>query len=242
MVLCPGDLMTETDTLARNIIVPPDPHWRQLYRIGGISGFLVAALTIVGMIVYFIWPYTPGIASVTSIFTTIQTDKFGALMSLDFFDVVIMIVTIPLFVAMYATMRQVDESFALLAFVFGLFSVIMILTARPIAEMFYLGNQYAAATTDAARLQYLASGEALSTLYAGTTWMLYIFMFGVWELITSLQMLKSRIFSKPTAYLGLVLCTGMGFFIPVIGTALLLVTSLVSVVWFAMMARRLFQF
>jgi hypothetical protein len=219
----------------------PDPRWKYLYRIGGYTSFLVAALTVIAIAIYFVWPYKPGIASVTDIFATIQTNPFAALMSLDLFDVIIMIITIPLVLAMYVTMKQANESFALIAAVFGLISCVMILTARPIGEMFSLSNQYAAATTDAARLQYLAAGEALSAVFSGTTWMLYIFAFGVWELITSLQMLRSHFFGKKTGYLGLILLLGLGFFIPVIGTALLLVTSLVSTAWFILLSHRFFQ-
>jgi hypothetical protein len=219
----------------------PDPRWKHLYNIGAVTSFLVGALTVVAIAIYFVWPYKPGIVSVADIFATIQTNPFSALMSLDFFDVVIMIISIPLILAMYVTMRPAGESFALVAMVFGIFSCVMILTARPIAEMFSLANQYSAATTDTARFQYLAAGEALTAAYNGTTWMLYIFMFGVWEFITSLQMLRSHLFGKNTAYLGLVLCTGMGFFIPMIGTALLLVTSLVSSIWFILVSRRFSQ-
>jgi len=75
-----------------------------------------------------------------------------------------MVLTIPFFVAIYVSTKKANESYALLALVFGLISCILVFFMRPIAEMFYLSGQYATATTEAARNQYLAAGEALSAL------------------------------------------------------------------------------
>ena len=61
-----------------------------------------------------------------------------------------------------------NESYALLALVLGLIAAVLIVPARPISELFSLSELYAAATTDAARSQYLAAGEAILALFDGT--------------------------------------------------------------------------
>ncbi|MBI5564114.1 MAG: hypothetical protein HY870_04400 [Chloroflexi bacterium] len=115
-----------------------DPRWRELYIIGGVCGVLMSVLTILAIFIYFIWPYKPGLASPLDIFTTIHNDALAGLMSLDFFMVVIAVITIPFFLALYVALKAVNEAYALIAVVSGMISCLLIFTARPIAEMFNL--------------------------------------------------------------------------------------------------------
>ncbi len=224
-----------------------DPRWRELYLIGGVCGVLMSALTLLAVVIYFIWPYKPGLTSALDIFTTIQGDKLNGLMSLDFFMVVNTVLMIPFFLALYVALRKVNESLALLALVFGLFSCLIILPARPIAEMFDLSARYAAATTEATRSQYLAAGEARSALFNGTAWMLYFITFSVDMLIFSVLMLRTRAFSRATAYLGISLNVGVLSIFAVIpsfapiATIINLVTTVIWTIWNVLVARTLFQ-
>ena len=162
-------------------------------------------------------------------------------MSLDFFMVVVTIITIPLFLALFVALKQDNESFALIALAFGLISCTLILTVRPIAEMFYLSNQYAAATTDAAKSQYLTAGETLTSLFNGTAWILYMLLFGISQLISCLLMLRSTAFSQATAILGIILSAGMASIIPGIGVYINLLTTTVGTIWFILLARDFFR-
>jgi hypothetical protein len=225
----------------------PDPRWKDLDKIGGVCDVLMSVLTILAIVIYFIWPNKPGLTSPIDIFTTIQNDKLAGLMSLDFFMVVITVITIPFFLALYVALKQVNESYALIAVVFGMISCLLVFTARPIAEMFYLSGQYAAATTDAARSQLLAAGEALSALFNGTAWILYFITFGVDALISSLLMLRTKIFSRTTAYLGIFMNIGLlpifaviPGFAPV-ATIINLVTTIAGTLWNVLVARSFFQ-
>jgi len=224
-----------------------DPRWRDLYIIGGFSGILMSVLTVIAIVIFFIWPYKPGLTSTVDMFTTIQHDALAGLMSLDFFMVVITIISIPFFLALYVALKNVNESSALIAVVFGMISCTLILTARPIAELFYLSGQYAAATTDAARSQTLAAGEALSALFNGTAWVLYFITASVDLLISSLLMLRTKAFSKTTAYMGIFMNIGvLSVFAVVPGFTLYaamlnLVTTFVGTIWNVLVARSLLQ-
>ena len=157
------------------------------------------------------------------------------------------IITIPFFLALYVALKKVNKSYALIALVFGLISCIVIIPARPIAEMFYLSNQYFAATTDVAKNQYLAAGEALSSLFNGTAWIIYFLTFGVDLIISSFLMLRTKMFSKTTAYMGIFLNIGLlSIFAGIpsftqIATLLNLVTTIVGAIWNILVARTLFQ-
>lgn len=226
----------------------PEARWKDLYIVGGICGIVTSILIVLAIVIYFIWPYQPGLTSPADIFSTIQNNTFQGLMSLDFMMVVGTFTLIPFFLAVYISTKQANESYALIALVFGLISCILAFFMRPIAEMFYLSGQYAAATTDAARNQYLAAGEALSALFNGTSWILYMITFGVELLISSLLMLKIKAFSKATAWLGIIQNLGIFSVFAVIipetapiTTVLNLVCTSIWTIWNILVARTLFQ-
>lgn len=223
-------------------------RWKDLYIIGGICGILTSILIALAIVIYFIWPYQPGLTSPSEIFSTIQANTFKGLMSLDFMMVIATFFLIPFFLAVYISTKHVNESYALIALVFGLISCVLAFFMRPIAEMFYLSGQYAAATTDALRSQYLAAGEALSAIFNGTAWILYFISFGIELLISSLLMLKIEAFKKITAWLGIFQTIGIFSIFAVIipetaqiTTMLNLVTTLIWTVWNVLVARTLFQ-
>ncbi len=223
-----------------------DPRWKTLYKAGGITGVLMTALTILAAVVYFIWPYKLGLTSPQDIFSTLHTDPFGGLMSLDFFYLVINFMTIPFFLGLYAAVRKVNESYALIALAFGLMCCILGIITRPIAEMFWLSGRWAAATTDAAKSQYLAAGEAWGVFSNGTAWMLYFIAYGIDVVISCLLMLRTKTFSRLTAFIGLFSIIGIfsiipGFSTTVIGAYLNLSTTLIGTIWIVLVARTLFR-
>jgi len=109
--------------------------------------------------------------------------------------------------------------------------------------MLSLSDQYAAATTDAQRSVFLAAGQVMLTFYNGTAFdMSYVFG-GVVLLIISAVMLRSNIFSKVTAYVGILM--GMLMLVPptvgTIGLLLSLISLVPTAIWLILVARRLFQ-
>ena len=99
---------------------------------------------------------------------------------------------------------------------------------RPIVEMLSLSNQYAEATTPAARRQYVPAGEALTALFNGTAWLRYMVLQGNANLIYSVLIIRSSIFSKFTGYFGLII-TVVGLRVwPVAGMYVNLVTCEVA--------------
>jgi hypothetical protein len=219
-----------------------EPRWKDLYRIGGISCIIAAVLVIFAIIAFFIWPYKPGFTSTINIFTTLQNDRLGGLISLDLLMLVIVPLTILPSLALYVALKRVNESYALIALVLGVIAVASLIPARPLAELVFLSDKYAVATSEAARSQYLAAGEALLAVFSGTAWMVYNVFSVVSGLISSLLMLRSHSFSKTTAYVGIInSIAGFGFFIPVIGIILLFVSTIGTPIWYILIARTFFR-
>jgi hypothetical protein len=216
----------------------PDPRWRDLYRLGAIACIMLAAAIPLAVIAFFIWPYTPGVSSIAEIFADLQKDRLAGLMSLDLSVILLEPLAILQTLALYAALKKVNESYALVALVVGLMGILLWLTARPLVELTYLSGQYTAASSDAARNQYLAAGEALHALFNGSAWVISQFFIAISGTISDLLMLKTRFFSRWTAYTGLILAIpGFVFWVPTVGMYASLIGTLAGTVWFILLAR-----
>ena len=199
-------------------------------------------MILLGIVTYFIWPYAPGSKTTEEILRLLQSDPLGGLVSLDLFLFVGNLFSVFLFLALYVSLRPVNPSYALVALAVGLIGLVLLIPARPIFELFALSRQYAAATTDAARSQILAAGDALLALFDGTNWFMNTLLGALSLLTSSLLMLRSKTYSKATAYAGIftnaVVC---GFFIPTLGKFLLFLSLPGYMIWYFLLAKRFFQ-
>ena len=218
-------------------------RWKELYKIGAITAILSEIILVFGIVAYFVYPFAPGNISTEGIFMLLNKDKFGGLISLDFHLVLGNVFGILLFLALYISLKQVNESYALIALVLGLIADVLIFPARPISELFSLSGLYANATTEAVKNQYLAAGEALLLLFNGTSWFLNTLLGGFSLLISSLLMLRSNVFSKSTAIVGIVTNAAVClFFIPKIGLLLLFLSLPGYMIWYFQLARKFLKF
>ena len=219
-----------------------DPRWKDLYWLGGILNILIAVSIVFAIIAYFIWPFKPGLTSTENIFATLQANLFGGLMSLDLSLLVIGLINILPLLALYAALKQVNESYALIALILGLVSVAALIPSRPLIELISLSDKYAAATSESERIQYLAAGESLHSLFNGTAWMVYTILGNISTLISCALILQSNIFSKFLAYIGIVSAiSAMAVFAPAIGPIVSLLATFGGVIWSVMIARDLFR-
>jgi hypothetical protein len=235
--------MSVTDFSQKNPAPAAEPRWKELYTIGGITCILSIAIIILGVIAYLIWPYLPGYTTTEHIFAVTQNNPLAGLMALDFFLVIGNLFTILLILAMYVSLKRVNEAYALIALVLGLIAMTLIIPARPIVEMFTLSDLYANASSDAARSQYLAAGEALLSLFDGTSFATNTVFGAVSLLISSLLMLRGTVFGKAAAWVGIITNAAvLGFWLPgSAGTFLLFLSLPGYIVWYIQLAPRFFQ-
>jgi hypothetical protein len=219
-----------------------NPQYKSLYRLGGIASSVIAVSIIFAIAAYFIWPYKGSFSSMETIFATLQTDWLGGLISLDISMLLIAPINILMFLAIYAVLRQVDESVAMIALVLALMAVGLVILCRPLVELTVLSDKYAAATDAAEKMRYLAAGEALRAQLDGTAWMMQTAFFMAAGLINCALMLRTNFFSKATAWLGIIVSAiGLGFFLPGIGLLFLFINTIGSVPWCILLARDLFK-
>ena len=131
------------------------------------------------------------------------------------------------------------------ALTLGLGGLALFFAVNPTFSILYLSDQDAAATMDAQKAAFLAAGEALWANYNGTAFGLFFVLSGVAYLIIAAVMWRSSVFSKTTAYMGILM--GVMMLVPplpcmgTIGLVLSYIVIVPAAIWDILVARRLFQ-
>jgi hypothetical protein len=160
--------------------------------------------------------------------------------------------SIPIFLALYEAHKHTNKTYAALAIVLSFVGTAIYLSNNAAFPMLTLSAKYATATTDAQRTLLAAAGEAILARGEDFTPGAFIgFLFGELAIvIISLVMLRGGVFSKATAYAGLLgglflaLFTIWSTFIPVFFEISMIVAlngGLLSIAWYVLTARKLFQ-
>ena len=228
--------------------------WKTLYRIGGGTALITAILLPFEVIVFGILgqpPSTVTLSAVADTFTLFHNNKLLGLLEFDLLGIVIYILLVPTLLALYAVLRRASASLMAIGTIFFFIGITVYFTSNTIFCMLYLGDQYAAATSDAQRSMFLTAGQALLTIFTVTAFSLSYVMVSAALLIVAAVMLRSAIFSRVTAYVGILanmLAVGsiaVGStpltFSPMVGGILSLISIVPLLIWFALIGRRLFQ-
>jgi hypothetical protein len=224
-----------------NSLENPDPRWKSLYTIAGVAAFVSILVILLGFITYFIWPYTPGQDSAENILLLLYEDPLGGLVSLDLFLFIGNLFSLALFLTLYISLRQVDEAIALLALAVGLIGLVLLVPARPILELVHLSQAYVVAT-EAEKPQIVSSAATLLALFDGIGWYMNTLLGGLSLLTSSILMLRSRLYSKATAYVGIATnLVLVGFVIPPISLLMLFLCLPGYITWYILLGQRFFQ-
>jgi hypothetical protein len=218
-----------------------DSDWKSLYKVGGVAALLMFVITIVQSIIFIAYPPP---STVIDYFTLFQKNKILGLLDLDFLLIVINILLILIYLALYAALERFNKSYTAIALVIGLVGTTLFFASREATfGMLSLSSQYTTATTDAEKTMFLAAGQTLLTIYNGTAFDLSYVLGGVVILIFSVVMLQSNVFSKATAYVGIAM--GVLMLVPptvgIVGLLLSLISLIPTLIWLIPIARKFFQ-
>jgi len=217
-------------------------RWKDLYRLAGIAAIVSEIIIFLGIATYFIWPYSPGSKTTEDILLFLQENPLGGLISLDLFLFLGNLFSILLFLALFVSLKTINESYALVALTVGLIGVGLLVPSRPLFELYALSKLYIASADGALKDQYLAAGETLLLLFDGTGWFMNTLLGAISLLISSILMLRSNLYSRITAYVGIVTNLAIcGFFIPGIGVLLLFLSLPGYMIWYFLLAKKFFQ-
>jgi hypothetical protein len=212
--------------------------WNSLYKIGFISTLMTVLTIILSIISFFIWPLFP-----KDIFTVIQQNRIAGIMSLDILYLISVLFTLPIILVFYVTFSTINKSLSLILLVLGFLSIVLLINARPILEILSLSDKYAASTTEAEKLQYLAAGKATLELFNGTAYNVHLLFGNTSFLISSFLMIRSKVFSKRTAIIGIITnLVAFGMLIPFVGPFVGLVFLIGFIPWLILIAFNLLKF
>jgi hypothetical protein len=226
-----------------------DSHWKGLYKAGGVAALIIAVLLLCEIIVFSVWPQPD---TVMGYFELFHDNWLVGLLDLDLLGMAAYILFVPVILALYIALRRTSESFMAIATALFFVGISVFFATNTAFSLLYLSNRYAAATTETQRSMFLAAGQALLTLFnVGAFQVSYVIVSAAW-LIISVVMLKSSIFGRVTAYVGILAsATAIGAVAlehtPVIGGLLALIISLYFAaivflaIWVILIARRLFR-
>src|SRR5512140_1107226 len=209
-----------------------DNRWGTLYRLG--------AAAAVGLLVFVT---TPPPDTVTGWFALFHRNALLGLLDMDLLLIVDQVLIAVMFLAVCVALRRANPSWIAIALLLAVAALAAYLASNPALEMLALSRQYAVATTDAGRTVALAAGQAMVAQWTGSAFSVGYVLGALAFLIAASVMLRSNVFGRMTAWVGLVF--GVASLVPASAGTVGIVFSLVSLVpmwlWLILVARQLLR-
>lgn len=203
----------------------PDPLWRGLYKTGVGAGIGMLGIMVLQIILFIAWPPPQ---TTEDFFGLFQQSWLLGLLSMDLLYILNNMLLIPIYLALYGALKHEAESAMLVALVLGLVGIAAYFSSNTAFEMLTLSNQYAAATSASQQNALMGAGHAELARYRGTVFDVYYVLNAAALLIMAGVMLRSQVFSKTTAWFGLI--AGVLMIIPSTAGTIGLVFALLSLV------------
>jgi hypothetical protein len=180
-------------------------------------------------------------------FALLQDNGFLGLILLDLFDIVNYVLVGLMFFALYGALRGANKVAMTVAVAFDLVGVAVYLASNQAFAMLALSDRYAAAGNEAMQATFLAAGEALLAIHDPGGVHVSLLLVALAGLIASVVMLRSHVFGKATATIGVVangLVVSYFVALPLVPAMAFLFPSASApfrLLWYILIARRLFQ-
>jgi len=231
-----------------------EEKFNKIYLTGAIASVIVICLTLLDIIFGSISGgdllMIPQLA--VDKFTQLQENKLIGLYNLDLLNLIVSVIMIPVFLALYFALKNEDNSFAMLALIIFSIGTTVFIANNAALPMLDLNQKYNAATTEDQSAFFAAAGEALISKGAHGSIGAFpgFILITLSELIISLIMLQTRIFTKATAYIGLSGITLLFIylilvtFVPSAKVFAMLLAApggILSIVWMVLYTQKLFH-
>jgi len=182
--------------------------WRLLYRIGGISAFLIVAKFandgIFGLLVNsFQWDPT----TTKDWFDLFHSNPVFGLFRLSLFDMIWMILLIPFFLSICESLKTTSRSIAILSVAIGLVGIVCYVSGNNSISLMALSDKYWAATSEEARRQLSAAADTVLSLGMGTGVVVGAILVVLSSLMFSIAMLMSTLYWRLTSIAGIAVHT-----------------------------------
>ncbi|KAA3644910.1 MAG: hypothetical protein DWQ07_16030 [Chloroflexi bacterium] len=230
-----------------------DTASKSIYKIGAISAISAFVVGILEILITFLPGGSEVQETVLDWFILFQENTFLGLRNMGLLNIFLTILGIATYFALYTAHRNTRyQPYAAIAMIVSFIGVGVFLATNRAFAMLDLSNQYALGTTEAQKGILEAAGQTMLSVGASHTpgTFLAFFLSEVAGFMISIVMLRSNIFSRATAYAGIV---GFGFLLifefassfisglSAVGILFAMLGGLLSLVWYALIARKLFE-
>lgn len=221
------------------------PSHKTTYWLGGLICAILIIYSIATLVVMFMIGTPP--ETIIECFSMLNENKFLGLLRLDILTVFTMPLYYVLFYSIYIALKNHESDSLRISIIFIFAGLTLFLATPSVFSYLHLSDRYVLATSEIEKSQLLAAGEAIivSDMWHGTGPKIGGLLIQVGALIISILMLKNKVFSKATAYIG-ILTHGLdllhiliGFFLPVVGAILMPIAGTLYLVWFPLIGLRL---
>jgi hypothetical protein len=221
--------------------------WEAPCRMGGVATFILMAYSLATMIQLVALGGQP--ATAAEAFSLLQNSRVLGLLRLDLPTVLALPLYYLVFLGLFAALRRSDAAYATLSTSLAFVGVTLVLATPTALSMLSLSERYAAATTELTRVQFLAAGEAVlaADIWHGTGAIIGGLLLQSGAVLISVVMLRSSVFSKTVAYVGIVTHgldlahVLLGPLVPGAGFVLMAIAGPLYLIWFPLVGRRLLQ-
>ena len=231
-----------------------EKQWKSIYTLGGIVTIIALTGVLLDIIIGNITGGNLSALPQTSIdrFAQFHVSKFLGLYNLDLLNIIIQMVLIPAYFALYAVHRNINKAFGILAFVVFLFGSVIMVANNTALPMLELSNKYFSTTIESQKAFYVAAGESLLAQGAHGSPGIFLGFFipNIANLIMSFVMLKGTIFSKINSWIGIigsilmllyVILVNFGTGVENMATAFAMPGGLLLMTWMIMFTIKLFK-
>jgi hypothetical protein len=218
-------------------------NWKGFYKLAGVATLVMVLFFLFDVIIWSLLGPYPN--SAEEWFTLFEKNRTVGFLLLSFPTLFGMILYYLTFLGLYNILKKVNAAYAALAVLFAFVGLSILLVTNMAYPLIHLSNQYAVTSIEAKRVLLLAAGESkIATTSIGMN--LGGFLVEGVAVIFSILMLRSNVFGKKLAYLG-ILGHGLDFiriiltltFLPeVIGTILLMIGGLPQLIWLILVGLR----
>ena len=229
--------------------------WSGVYKIGSVA-ILIAipiylldigiSLTVRGADI------RPDALTAIDLFSLYQENWLLGFRALGLINIAALVVSVPFFVALYGEQLRECRAYATLSLIVWLLGATMYITNNVAVPMSVLSDKYASATTDFQRTLLAAAGEAMIARGADFTpgSFMGFFLTEIGAVGFSFIMLRSRVFGRLIAFLGIVgffllsIFTVCSTFFPALfglGTVIAMIGGLSGMAWYILIAFRLLR-
>jgi hypothetical protein len=226
--------------------------WSHLYKLGAVTSALILLTALLEMLITFLPGGYSSAETVVEWFNLLHDNWFLGLRNLGLLNIVMTGLSIPMFFALCMAHWQANPKYSALALIISITGIAVFYGTNRAFAMLDLSNQYALANSNAQRTALEAAGQALLAVGQSHTPGTFIafFLAEMAGVMVSLVMLRAGIFSKLSAWAGILGFGMLGVFeicksfIPGASDLALIfamVGGMLNLLWYGLIARRLYK-